>query len=1486
MTVSVAPLATTVALFAAAWYAVLGAFAGLSLRNLQVRRVSRRAVPVFMMLLVMACTSRALGCVLWTTTPGMEVQGLAQLITSRVSVSLSFATYAHCAAFFLQSQYPQGSKRQRMVWKFAHGSSAVFVCGVLILSVIANDVDAVPIWVADTPLMLMTLLSALGSVALVWGLMRLRRVWLQQMSKSVPADSRSMKLVVHGMLAFAVLCSVLFVSRLVLSLMDLIEESTHVFGGMTRHRDTLAPICGPNGVWCVLFGIWLPDLVPFSVLYFSLRALMQPPSIQRSPEEVMSPSATYSSMASPWAAPATPHGQASITVPLLGDSWTGPGITRRSSVTFRGVQRDASRVLTGLARHNSQRSTSSSGYGLSPGWAERSPARKQPLQAGIPEESSSSSAQPASSATPRAAGSSPPLPDRMAARDLPSVLQVCVNVRLAWADLPHGLRAVMASAEEVGPDGCHDASTGAFLRTEAVKLPLRGYSLHKSPAMRGRVRSVSASSRGARGHSSTGDEAHSLPSEDVLGAVLPAALAELDAAVLSGAAAGVSARSLPTVPSEVQLATDTSDEEHRVGAGLAAAHASQHSAVLGEPAPGASEDIDTMAEQRLPLRLLGADEMAVGVTDTTPVEAEMYRPPNSLALNTGIELYQSAMSLDSPVRTTPSPEALASFKMMFRLEQPVLHGPGTDESDALVVGGHTVSNKQYLVRLYASSRTLVLETASPEQLHKAASASRDGALPTSEISPLLGPSSPSHGPATAPAVASATTSSSLVCIGTASICLRDLLCVPAPSITVHMHAQATGLPTAALLLAVRSVKHGFVERLDRPPASLMARPWGKDNKFSPRTTRWYSFVNSQQREVLVEEDLRESEYTWEVPAQLLDLYLDAHRAQLARVELKLEDHQGTSARARLSSAQSSTDSAAARASVRGLSGLFHGVADALGEAVTLAQVATDDAAYGTWLQARATRLRSHIRALHTAVESYGKAGLGPDGARFKRSTAKADKAVAWVPTNLHVQEMRVRYMCQVGDARGGATPHTVAVEHSVMPWPGAAGWESADIPLQGEGLGKVATGDKREYVYDIVTVGAFAAHAFGMSAGLEELLQKRDATAQRCITRAAELRRDSLKGYIGAITPAQRGELSTLQRKAADAALEYQLRGEVVLCQALTALVSSFARKVRLAQRYMSAAASRRLLRQYYQCGYLFAVQSLLSTSGSESHMLSDFHSGVRALANVRIVLVPPAEDGSTRGGAVQLSLSADGVVTVRMRLWPPRDDCCLQDSIPAELLTGEPVRIVPVMVTQGVNERQTLANLAGSAGMQHRINRENFLDMVQYFKSWLLLYQSDTDDLEAVAARMQAGPDRGKLNWEIARRKEKAEVLRKFMARAQRHTVDDSARPSKNLNLLDVMADIARQVHGGRVTACKSAKDRTSMSITLEQCRILCDLHDMPRQEEFDMCTVMRRHGVRRANTEKNVGKAKYAISGFQQLFLPDAYHPPAGTGSGAVVT
>mmetsp|Transcript_5601 Transcript_5601/g.8718 ORF Transcript_5601/g.8718 Transcript_5601/m.8718 type:complete len:97 (+) Transcript_5601:1266-1556(+) len=86
-----------------------------------------------------------------------------------------------------------------------------------------------------------------------------------------------------------------------------------------------------------------------------------------------------------------------------------------------------------------------------------------------------------------------------------------------------------------------------------------------------------------------------------------------------------------------------------------------------------------------------------------------------------------------------------------------------------------------------------------------------------------------------------------------------------------------------------------------------------------------------------------------------------------------------------------------------------------------------------------------------------------------------------------------------------------------------------------------------------------------------------------------------------------------------------------------------------------------------------------------------------------------------------------------------------------------------------------------------------------------------------------------------------------------------------------------------GRVVSCKSAKDRTSMSVTWEQASMLrhnyvCD--EKGEQDNFwDILNLTRTYGVRRSNVLKNTGKVHYAFNSLQRQMLPEYLRPPEAT-------
>lgn len=105
----------------------------------------------------------------------------------------------------------------------------------------------------------------------------------------------------------------------------------------------------------------------------------------------------------------------------------------------------------------------------------------------------------------------------------------------------------------------------------------------------------------------------------------------------------------------------------------------------------------------------------------------------------------------------------------------------------------------------------------------------------------------------------------------------------------------------------------------------------------------------------------------------------------------------------------------------------------------------------------------------------------------------------------------------------------------------------------------------------------------------------------------------------------------------------------------------------------------------------------------------------------------------------------------------------------------------------------------------------------------------------------------------------------------------------AKNVRILQLTEQIAYDLNAIRFTNCKSGKDRTSMSCTLECVRKagqLFSFNEISHSKLFQqMLDTLRSEGVRRSNTTKNIGIAKYAFNPLRVMILPKLYQPPSGT-------
>lgn len=502
------------------------------------------------------------------------------------------------------------------------------------------------------------------------------------------------------------------------------------------------------------------------------------------------------------------------------------------------------------------------------------------------------------------------------------------------------------------------------------------------------------------------------------------------------------------------------------------------------------------------------------------------------------------------------------------------------------------------------------------------------------------------------------------------------------------------------------------------------------------------------------------------------------------------------------------------------------------------------------------------------------------GLPFRSSVAKKVVALRYIPTNLHL--------------------HTTVMRHL----------KSNDVSHEGGST-----------VYDITSVGASVDHVAGFKKGDIVTLQ----TAVQDMTQ-------ELTALDQAIEKATNKELQDLEEKRCVVELKLQQaetdllsRKECVFAQSLAVLVSSFVSKLQACAFGSSLAHSPAVLTRIGAIGFLFQVESLLSTIYDEAHMLADYEYSVKQLQRVQFRLMRREDSESSNSYAQVESEDAPsyGLASqVKVRIQTPKDESDLlfaplklhiptirksgytsrslawkQDSIPPRkkklaepaskivvilelpdelysrlpsqlcgvvdtpVLTEGPasprvagpklINVISVFFNQGVNEMQSLAISLGKVDQQKEINIAAKHILEAYANNFIAYCQRHTDAHSEYLIRAV---------------KDGLEQLGPLL----------QGKQHKDILLLKVCNRLSRLMCSGTVVSCKSAKDRTSMSITWETAMALQELHGVRSRHTQGVMDLTRAHGVRRKNVLKNTRKKAYAFNAIQRRALPSALCPP----------
>eukprot|EP00605_Chrysophyceae_sp_TOSAG23-4_P001587 GSChrysophyteH1.ASY1.ANO1.1742.1 assembled CDS len=442
---------------------------------------------------------------------------------------------------------------------------------------------------------------------------------------------------------------------------------------------------------------------------------------------------------------------------------------------------------------------------------------------------------------------------------------------------------------------------------------------------------------------------------------------------------------------------------------------------------------------------------------------------------------------------------------------------------------------------------------------------------------------------------------------------------------------------------------------------------------------------------------------------------------------------------------------------------------------------------------------------------------------------------------------------------------------------------------------RINRGLRSDGIIDSITSGCFTAHALGHKKGglythqlnldhvfgnITKLVNEYDRSVQIPHKQALLGSDRDIEGP-SVLCISRHGEEEVRKLKLLDAVLSFESsmidsarRRILVMSQILSVAVNVLLFKLALLEEgYVRADVAE----QWMHHGFPIIFESLLSVSGHERSMLEDTIVAVDLLQlhRFRIRVANEANYSLETEETVHLkahkrlrhidpntaniNLEGREIIVTLPKSSFEKFPASYIDAAASDQLIIYPIS---VLFTQGLDFQQTYENVMGSSSSTESSVGANIPS------SMALEHEVNKKAIDI-------------LNDYCHIVKPREEEIHPWVATLESH-VRYTGKAGKDWELLMEVQKLCYVLGGGKVTFCKSGKDRTGMVITLEQSRILGERFQRgtdSNQRLLHDADLMREYGPRLQVCEKSIGKAVYSINKFQTNFLPETLRPPRRT-------